>query len=41
MDNKELMSDVAKMLVEDPETLANLADDISDKLGDELGAIRS
>ena len=37
IDNKELMSEVAKMLVEDPETMDNLADDIADKLGDELG----
>ncbi len=37
MEDKELMADVAKMLVEDPETMDNLADDIADKLGDELG----
>ena len=37
IDNKELMAEVAKTLVEDPETMDNLADDIADKLGDELG----
>ncbi len=34
MDNKELMAEVAKMLVEDPETMDDLADDIAGKLGD-------
>ena len=36
IDNKELMAEVAKTLVEDPETMDNLADDIADKLEDEL-----
>lgn len=36
MEDKEFMAEVAKMLVEDPDTMDNLADDIADKLGDEL-----
>ena len=34
--DKELMSEVAKALVEDPEAMDDLADDIADKLDDEL-----
>ena len=37
MDDKELMAEVAKTLVEDPKTMDDLADDIADKLQDELG----
>ena len=37
MADKELMADIAKTLVEDPEAMDNLAEDIADKLGDELG----
>ena len=36
LENQELMAEVAKALVEDPETMDDLADDIADKLEDEL-----
>ena len=36
MEDKELMTEVAKAIVEDPEAMDNLADDIADKLEDEL-----
>ena len=36
MEDKELMTEVAKAIVEDPEAMDNLADDIGDKLEDEL-----
>lgn len=36
LQDKSLMEDVAKAMVEDPETMASLADDIADKLSDAL-----
>ena len=36
MDDKELMAEVAKAIVEDPKAMDDLADDIADKLEDEL-----
>ena len=43
MENEELITDVAKGLVEDPDTMDTLVSDIADKLEDELdnnGALR-
>jgi len=37
MQDKDLIAEVAKVLVEDPETMDDLAGDIADKMGDELG----
>ena len=34
--DSKLMTEIAKAVVEDPETLDSLADDIADKLSDEL-----
>ena len=36
MQNEDLMSDVVKALIEDPEALDSLAGDIADELEDEL-----
>ena len=36
MQNEDLISDVAKGLVEDPDTMDSLVSDIADKLEDEL-----
>jgi len=36
-EDRELMAEVAKAIVQDPEAMDNLADDIADKLEDELG----
>ena len=36
MQNQDWMTEVARALVEDPATMEQLADDIADKLGDEL-----
>ena len=36
MEDKELMAEVAKAIVEDPKAMDDLADDIADKLEDEL-----
>ena len=35
-DDKELIAEVAKAIVEDPEAMDDLTDDIADKLEDEL-----
>ena len=36
MEDEELLAEVAKAIVEDPEAMDDLADDIVDNLGDEL-----
>ena len=36
IEDKELMAEVAKAIVEDPKAMDDLADDIADKLEDEL-----
>ncbi len=36
MEDKELMAEVAKAIVDDPKAMDDLADDIADKLEDEL-----
>ena len=36
MEDKELMAEVAKAIVDDPKAMDHLADDIADKLEDEL-----
>ena len=36
MQNEELMAEVAKAIIEDPDTMDSLADDIADKLDDAL-----
>ncbi len=37
MQDSKLIAEVAKAIGEDPETMDSLADDIADKLSDELG----